>query len=133
MGRKYLEDIGITDRPDMWNTWELHDEKEKEWEEMREIYGFDERETWDIRTSFHLWLYERLKMFLEVCNFGLDDDNLTFNFYDKRYTLRQMINMALERLEFSFSSEYDNSDLKQYSYVADIERIFEIIISCLWW
>ncbi len=63
MKRKYLDDIGITNRPDEYTSTNGADTK---WAQQREIYGFDVRETWNMDVSFYCWLYERLMMYLEV-------------------------------------------------------------------
>ena len=55
--RKYLDDIGYTDRPDTWNK---DDKRQKIWRKQRKKYGFDNREIWNMDLAFYLWLYERL-------------------------------------------------------------------------
>lgn len=126
--RKYLDDIGVTERPDTWNK---NDGRKKQWEEESKIYGFDERETWLLDFSFYLWLYERLKMFIDVCSIDLDYHKFKYN--GEEYTQRQMIDMMLERLEFSFRKEYNNCDSEQYNYVSEIEKIWAIILPDMWW
>lgn len=49
--RKYLDDIGVTQRPDTWNE---DDVRQEQWVKEREEYGFDERETWALNFSFYL-------------------------------------------------------------------------------
>lgn len=126
--RKYLDDIGVTDRPDTWNE---DDHRQQLWAEERELYGFDDRETWTLGYSFHLWLYERLKRFIEVCIIDLDYHK--FEYRGKTYTQREMFDMMLERLEFSFKPEYNDCDEEQYTYVSEIEQIWAIVISAAWW
>jgi hypothetical protein len=128
MNRKYLDDIGVANRPDTWN---LDDVRQEEWRKERETYGFDERETWDMNASFHLWLYERLKYFLEFAPINLEYHK--FEFKGKIYTQQQMIKIMLERLEFSFSDDYNDFDEKQVEYVSEIESIWAIVASAMWW
>lgn len=128
--RKYLDDIGVTQRPDTWNK---DDKRQKEWEEQRRVYGFDERETWNLDLSFYLWLYERLKLYIEVCSKVVSLDYHKFEYNGKEYTQRQMIDMMIERLEFSFRSDYDCHDKKQYDYVSEIEKIWAVVIPAMWW
>ena len=78
--RKYLEEIGINNFPEKWES----DTRQKEWDEQRHIYGFDERDTWSLDYSFYLWLYERTKMFLEVASIDLNCHK--FDFKGKEYT-----------------------------------------------
>ena len=126
--RKYLDDIGVTQHPDTWNE---DDVRQEQWVKEREEYGFDERETWALNFSFYLWLYERLKRFVDVCCIDLDYHKFQYNWAE--YTQRQMIDMMIERLEFSFKPEYNDFDEKQYTYVSEIEKIWAIVLPAMWW
>lgn len=126
--RKYLDDIGVSNRPDTWN---LYDERQYKWFEERKTYGFDERETWALGYSFHLWLYERLKRYLEVAQ--IDLEYCKFNYNGNTYTQKQMIEMMIERLEFSFTDKYCDSDSKQCNYVSEIEKIWAEVVPVMWW
>lgn len=130
MNRKYLDDINVIDRPD---TWHKDDSKQEVWKKQREIYGFDEREVWSLDYTFNLWFYERLKMFKECASKMIDLDFHKFEFGGKEYTQRQMIDMMIERLEFSFKPEYDNLDEEQYKYVTDVIKIFHKVYGAMWW
>ena len=126
--RKYLDDIGVTDRPDTWNK---DDKRQEQWKEEREVYGFDERETWSLDFSFRLWLYERLKRYLDVSCVDLEYHKFDYN--GNKYTQRQMIEMMLERLEFSFKPEYNDFDDKQFEYVSEVGKIWAIVLPAMWW
>lgn len=126
--RKYLDDIGVMQRPDTWNK---DDGRQEQWAKEQEEYGFDERETWALNFSFYLWLYERLKRFVDVCCIDLDYHKFQYN--GAEYTQRQMIDMMIERLEFSFKPEYNDFDEKQYTYVSEIEKIWAIVLPAMWW
>lgn len=126
--RKYLDDIGVVERPDTWNK---DDRRQERWRHEVEIYGFDERETWALNLTFYLWLYERLKRFVEVCCINLDFHKFEYN--GAEYTQGQLIDMMIERLEFSFKKEYNDFDEKQYAYVSEIEKIWAIVLPAMWW
>jgi len=126
--RKYLDSIGVIERPDTWNQ---DDNRQEIWANEREEYGFDERETWALNFSFYLWLYERLKRFVDVCNINLDYHKFEYNGVE--YTQRQMIDMMLERLEFSFKPEYNDFDKEQYAYVSEVEKIWAVVLPAMWW
>ena len=103
MNRKYLDDIGYTNRHDTWNS---DDPRQEKWARERDIYGFDERETWALDHAFACWLYERLKMY----------------------------NRILALLEESFknsenASKYDES----CDNIAEAARLWAIIINACWW
>ena len=97
----------MTDRPDTWNP---NDKRQKEWKKQRKKYGFDERETWSLDFSFHLWLYERLKMYKKIA--PIDMTYHKFMFKDKEYNQGEMIDMMLDRLEYSFRKDYNDLDEK---------------------
>lgn len=78
-----------------------------------------------------LWLYERLKMYLDVNCINLEFHK--FYFKGKEYTQQQMINMMIERLEFSFREEYDDMDQEQYTYVHEVWEIWSIVSGAMWW
>lgn len=127
--RKYLDDIGVKDRPDTW--CEDGDERQKRWKKQREMYGFDDRETWNLDFVFYLWLYERLKMFLDVTVIDLDFHRFEYN--GKEYTQRQMIDMMIERLEFCFSKEYNSFNAEHVDYVLEIGKIWATVLPAMWW
>lgn len=126
--KKYLDDIGVTNRPDTWNK---DDGRQEKWRQESETYGFDERETWALDFSFYLWLYERLKRYVEVCCIDLDYHKFEYN--GTEYTQRQMVDMMIERLEFSFRKEYNDANKEQYAYVSEIEKIWAIVLPAMWW
>ncbi len=126
--RKFLDDIGVDDRPDTWNG---NDKRQERWKEERDTYGFDERETWSLDYSFHLWLYERLKRYIEVAN--IDFDYHKFEYNGTEYTQGQLIDMMIDRLQFSFGKGYKMYDDKQYEYVSEIEKIWAIVMPAMWW
>ena len=127
--RKYLTDNGIVDTPDKWGS--EGDKRKPKWAKERLTYGFDERETWGMETTFYAWLYERLKMFVEVSNIQLDYHK--FEFKGETYTQEQLINMMLERIEFYFKDNFNDCDKKQAEYVDEIVQIWAIVLPSMWW
>lgn len=129
MKRKYLDDLGVTERPDLWNK---DDKRNPQWEKEREIYGFDERETWDLgQTTFYCWLYERLKRYIEIAPVSLNYHK--FGYKDKGYTQGELINMMIEKLEFYFSSEYNDFNFEHWEKVHEVEQIWAIVLPSMWW
>ena len=126
--RKYLEDIGVKDYPEAWSK---NSKRQKRWKRQQRLYGFDERETWDLHWSFYYWLYERLMCYLEVCNIDLSYHKFTY--CNRKYTQEQLIDMMLERLRFSFSEDYDEFNNEHWNYVHETEKIWAIILPSMWW
>ena len=129
MIRKYLDDIGVKDRWDLWS--KADDPRHAEWEEQRNTYGFDERETWSLDHTFYFWLYERLMMFKEVSIVNLEFHK--FEYGGETLTQEQMIDGILERLRFSFSEKYNSFDEKQFDYVHEIEKMWAVVLPAMWW
>ena len=131
MGRKYLDDIG----EDYSWVWKPEgSERDETFEKEREIYGFDNRETWSLDTVFYMWLYERLKMFVEIGGQVVDFNFHKFNFKGKEYTQLELINMMIERLEYYFKKEnlFVSSE-EEYEPIKEIGEIWALVLPAMWW
>lgn len=136
MAHKYLDDICVTSNQDRWwfNDDQYPDDKRlKKWEKEREIYGFDDRETWDLQSTFYLWLYERLMKFVESASPIVNLEYHKFEYKGKEYTQIEMINMMLERLKFFFSPSYVDFDPESEKKVQEIGEIWAIVLPAMWW
>ena len=128
--RKFLDDLGVTKRPE---TMLPADKRQAQWQQERDTYGFDERETWNLQYSFYLWLYERLKMYLLTAGVNIDLSHHIFEYEGASYTQQQMIDMMIERLEFYCSDKYQSYDKEQQKYVGEIEKIWATVLPAMWW
>lgn len=131
MGRKYLDDIG----EDYSWVWKPEgSERDELFEKEREIYGFDSRETWNLDCVFYMWLYERLKMFVEIGGQVVDLNYHKFDFRGKEYTQLELINMMIERLEFYFKKEdlFVSSE-EEYEPIKEIGEIWALVLPAMWW
>jgi hypothetical protein len=131
MGRKYLDDIG----EDYSWVWKPEgSERDETFEKEREIYGFDSRETWSLDHVFYMWLYERLKMFVEIGGQVVDLNYNKFDFKGKEYTQLELINMMIERLESYFKKEdlFVSSE-EEYEPIKEIGEIWALVLSAMWW
>ena len=126
MKRKYLDDLGITNRPDLWNQT---DERQKNWTKEREEYGFDERDTWSMSLTFECWLYEHLMMYKESTNINLDFHK--FEYKGKTYTQGEMIDKMIELLETSLKSS--NSSLDEVDTIREIAQMWAVVLPAMWW
>lgn len=132
---KYLSDLGIKEgqTPNTYGN-DTNDIRMSMWEEQREVYGFDERETWDLKWTFVFWLYERLKMFDEVNIINTKFHKFTYN--GEELTLQQMIDRLLldcEKLikSYVYPCSLDaNGEDKLFS---EVKQIFVVILGYLWW
>lgn len=130
MKRKYLDDLGIKDRHDLWNP---NDNRQSIWQRQRREYGFDERETWSLDSAFYLWLYERLKMYLEYASRVVNLDFHEFIFKGEKYTQKQLIDMMIERLENYFANKYDTESEEESSRLDEVAEIWALVLPAMWW
>jgi len=131
MGRKYLDDIG----EDYSWVWKPEgSERDELFEKEREIYGFDSRETWSLDYVFYMWLYERLKMYIEYAGEIVNLNFHKFIYKEKEYTQLELINMMIERLEFYFEKG-DSFDLseEEYEFIKEIGEIWALVLPAMWW
>jgi hypothetical protein len=132
MNRKYIDDLGIKyeNTPQGGNP---QDKRQERWKKEREIYGFDERETWSLDYSLELWLYERLSMFNEITEGTINKTFHKFIYKDKEITQQDCIDMILENLKYILTEdEYKDREL----YYNSKQEIYEILALChnsLWW
>ena len=99
-----------------------------QWKEEREIYGFDERETWDMGYSFFCWLYERLMMFKEIEFIDLNFHK--FNINGKEMTQIECIDKMLDNCKEIILDGSVNlkTDLRE-----EVLSIWKECINALWW
>ena len=131
MGRKYLDDIG----EDYSWVWKPEgSERDELFEEERKIYGFDSRETWSLDYVFYMWLYERLKMYIEYAGEIVNLNFHKFVYKEKEYTQLELINMMIERLESYFKREdlFVSSE-EEYEPIKEIGEIWALVLPAMWW
>lgn len=132
MSRKYLEELHSETVTNYCRLLEnKEDDREAIWEKERQVYGFDNRETWSLGFTFYLWLYERLMMYKEIGGQTVDLTYHRFEYKNKEYTQLELIDEMLTRLRFCFSEEYD--EWNDYEYVHEIEAIWAVILPAMWW
>lgn len=130
MGHKYLEELEDYQGP----RWGIkQDPRIDEWNKEKEIYGFDSTETWALDTSFYLWLYEHLRMYMDKASNFVNLRFHTFVFDGRDYYQEDIINEMLKRLRFYFSDEYDEFNEEHYTYVAQIAEMWGLVLPAMWW
>lgn len=130
MARKYLNDIGVDDN---FMKLDPSDGRWEIWEKEIKEYGFPSYETWCLDFHFYCWLYERLKMFLEVnC---IDLNYHKFNFEDKEYTQGELIDKMLYGCELAFLEALKGKELTEdeKKAVNDVRWIWATAMPAMWW
>lgn len=130
MGHKYLEELETYQGP-YWGL--VNDNRESQWVKEKETYGFDSTETWNLDSSFYLWLYEHLRMYMDKASEIVNLHFHTFWFKGHAYYQDELIEEMLTRLRFYFSDEYDEFNEEHYAYVSEIVEIWGLILPAMWW
>lgn len=129
---KYLKDIDIKLKDTPYG-WCKDDKRQKQWKEQRNTYGFDERETWALDTTFFYWLYERLMMFNEVNIINTNFEKIKID--NTELTLQECIDaMILGCKKYIKYHECTNEDEKlAYNIGEETLKIFTKSIWRLGW
>lgn len=128
INHKYIEDI--TDIENTPYGWNKGDGRSIEWKMDRDTYGFDERETWSLDSTFMYWLYERLMMFREVNHIDLDFHK--FNIKGNEMTQRECIDKIIENCKIYIQNRYIDDELA-YDLKNETLEIWKECIHSMWW
>lgn len=130
MARKYLNDIGV---PETIIVLGDNDKRNEQWKSEIKEYGFASYETWCMNFHFYGWLYERLKMFVEVSCIDLNYHKFEFN--GQEYTHKEMIDKMIYGCELAFAQEYDFKRLteEEEQIVEDVPWIWATVMPAMWW
>lgn len=69
---KYLEDLGLKKEDYGLNWLSKEDDRLKDFNDEKEMYGFCSAETWNMNRIFCEWLYSHCKMYLEITDGKVD-------------------------------------------------------------
>lgn len=133
MGHKYLKDIGVCIENTPYGFGGDKDPRNKDWEQEKEIYGFDNRETWCMDVAFYCWLYERLMMFNEVNIINTNFHTIDIN--DRKLTLQQCIDEMIEGCKVFLTTDdyYYSATDEERKKVDNVLVIWKECISYMWW
>ena len=97
MRNKYLEDLGLKYEQYGLN-WPYYDTEDRGeyWEEQRELYGFDSRETWSMGETFIEWLYSHCMMFKELASEVIDLSFHTITYESRTYTQAEVLDYIIK-------------------------------------
>lgn len=122
--REYVKAMGLNNEPDI--TKEYADMYAK----REEKYDYVEIVMEPFVISFRCWLHKNLIQYRNSTIVNLDEKRIEYK--GEKYSTSQLIDMMIERLEFSFSTDYDMFDDNQYDYVNEIQEIFAVALPYLW-
>ena len=104
------------------------------WKEQKKIYGFDERETWDLRDDSLGWLYERIKMYIDVCD--VDLDWAKFDYQGNILTQKEALDNICKDIELYFKAKYSfdpDEWCKRVPYLNEIGALWGLVLPAMWW
>ncbi len=130
MARKYLNDIGVGDNPMILDS---EDPRWKEWNEEIAEFGFPSYETWALDLFFYAWLYERLKMYLEVnC---VDLTYHKFEFEGNVYTQAELIDQMIYGCELALLQDRTCKRLteEEEKAIENAPWIWATVMPAMWW
>lgn len=130
MARKYLNDIGVGDNPMILDS---EDPRWKEWNEEIAEFGFPSYETWALDLFFYAWLYERLKMYLEVnC---VDLTYHKFDFDGNTYTQAELIDQMIYGCELALLQDRTCKRLteEEDKAIENVPWIWATVMPTMWW
>lgn len=135
MNRYYIDKLGIEfkDTPQGWNQ---DDSRQIYWEKERNKYGFDERETWSLRYTMDLLLYERLCKFKEYASECIDFTFHKFKYEYEILTQEECIDRMIEGLKLELTlDEFDEKRKceKVKKLINDVYKIYALCKNSLWW
>ena len=101
-----------------------------------EEHHFAVEETWDLYNVFAIWLYSRIKGYIEYASSVVDIEYHKFEYEGSEYTQKQLCEMILEYLEFYFhTSKSDSWEIEDEGLhkLQDAAKIWAVILPAMWW
>ena len=132
-GHAYLDELDETNELYPYSVINPEDERHEHWAEQRRVYGFDDSETWNLNSTFYAWLYEHLRMYVDVGGEVVNLEFHKFKWHGCEYTQLELINEILDRIRFYFSEDYDDFEEEQVVYTREIGEIWATILPAMWW
>lgn len=141
MKRKFLDRANIPNesRPDKWYS---NTGQDKKWKRQRKKYGFDERDTYSMDTTFYCWLLERLMMYKEISYVDLDGFPIKYeesmgktqiSYNDQELTLGECIDRMIEGCCIALTDSDYGFDSELKAKVDDVVKIWAVTIHDIWW
>ena len=124
------------------NTPDKDDERMKLFKKQRKKYRFDERETWSLDHTSVVWLYEHIRMYLDIGGKVVDLERpLTAELLEEIGKEQQGLATKKEVLEYicELIEKWDDQisrnihDDKAWTYAQKALRLYAVILPYMWW
>ena len=100
------------------------------------LYGFNIKDTWYLENAFYMWLYERLRAFLDVAGKKIDLTYFKFTYEEKEYTQEELTKLLISKLEVMIKICEDFIEDEPGLYTSlrkEICDIWCILLPVTWW
>ena len=123
------------------NTLDKTGNRHKRFMKQRRKYRFDERETWSMDYTSLIWLYEHIKMYVDIGGKTVDleyplSDDLKKELADKEgidfNTQKEVLEYICKLIEKWDKCNYNIED-EHWEYAQQAVRLYAIILPIMWW
>ena len=123
------------------NTLDKTDNRQKLFMKQRKKYRFDERETWSMDYTSLIWLYEHIKMYIDIGGKTVDLEyplsvELKKEFADKEFldfsTQKEVLEYICKLIE-KWDKCNDSIENEHWDYAQQAVRLYAIILPAMWW
>lgn len=129
---KYFKDIENREVQHFTEYCLLNDKRSETWFKERRKYGLDSRETWNLDSTFYIWLYEHLMMYKEKAENIIDLNYYFFEYNGETLTQSQCIDRMIEGCKL-FIQHPDTEDKEILKKINSVCEIWSIVIRYMWW
>ena len=127
---KYLEDLGLKKEDYGVNWLSKDDDRLKDFNDEKEMYGFCSAETWNMGRIFCEWLYSHCKMYLEKAEGTVDMEFHFIEIDDEELTQLQCIQRILKLT----SEALTDSDGEAFTMqLREAILIWAEVFPLMWW
>ena len=132
---QYLEELGLEPNNYGVNFTQKGDQRREVWEEQKKLYGFDERETWNLNNIFVEWLYCHCKMYLDKAGNIINLDYYKFEFEGIEYTQREAIEYIIEKCKPYLTTKFEYSEDEDAAIkgVQKAINLWSMVFPAMWW
>lgn len=132
---KYLDDLGLKPEEYGTNFIDENDKRNDAWNEQRRQYGFDERETWNLNTTFIEWIYTRFMMYKEICIVDTSFHKIPYKDQEitQKEAIDKVLSLAKEILQNGDSVWNENIDKMIFENSREICEILKELLPYMWW
>ena len=152
MKHKYLEEIGVVEKKPSNHYGKLILKPKKLFKKIardyrlkryEKEYGVHYRDTWSLDFTFYMWLYERLKAYVDIAGSFVDiTSRYDFEYKGETYSQLDLINILECKLEDIIKGEFDDDFANSYygeecvnrnELIKEICEIWGILLPSMWW